>query len=657
MATHHFASLKNSPWIDAKRNRLRRILLETLERRELLASDLLAGPMFAPGTSQAYVDQVLDGFRSGDTGRNNFNVGRARWTDPVGGPSPNAGDPATVTWSIVPDGTQVRSGTSGQNSSPSNLVAFMDSIYGNGGGGAINTRPWFHIFESAYDRWSDVSGLTFVYEANDDGVPVDNANRGVANLRGDVRIGGANIDGNNGILAFNYYPNNGGNAGLDGDMTIDTNDSFYFNVADGAAGENRGLFNILTHESGHGIGLGHVIPVNQTKLMEPFFSLAFSGPQHDDILGAHQLYGDDRENDDNAGTGTDLGELSNGLRSLRGGSIDSTADQDWFRFSVPSAGRISLLVQPLGEQYSVGPQGGSASSVDTLRNQNLSFELRNSSGTVLALVNANPAGLAEQLDDFDLPAGGNYTLRVFSEPGTLDPQLYDLSLRIAGLTGPGVVSTPPRLLSLAPNVGEIFSFNRVNDLGVGPNELIFRFDGAQFLDDTSFDGIRITRAGFDGEFQAGNEVVIEPGYIGFGESERIIVARFAETLPDDLYKVEVFGVDVPGEGITAVRNIGGDALKPRVNGTDRDTLFFDLELGNQIVAVVPQPTSRNTATGAIEQARNKIEVYFNEGDKLSPASVTNPAFYQLYADRGYCPQHRRCALPANQVSSTFPIAI
>ena len=102
----------------------------------------------------------------------------------------------------------------------------MDGIYG-GGTGPVDQRPWFNIFQRAYDRWSEVSGLTFVYEANDDGAPMGGTNRGVTGVRGDVRIGGRNIDGNFGVLAFNYFPNNSGNGGFDGDMIIDTNDVFY----------------------------------------------------------------------------------------------------------------------------------------------------------------------------------------------------------------------------------------------------------------------------------------------------------------------------------------------------------------------------------------------------------------------------------------------
>ena len=51
------------------------------------------------------------------------------------------------------------------------------------------------------------------------------------------------------------------------------------------------------------------------------------------------------------------------------------------------------------------------------------------------------------------------------------------------------------------------------------------------------------------------------------------------------------------------------AMPPRIR------FSFQLDLGPQVVAVVPQPISRN-AQGALTQARNQIQVYFNNDDLL-----------------------------------------
>ncbi len=265
-----------------------------------MANDASA-PIFAPGTSDSYVNTWIERLGKGNAqgGQNEINLPGPRWTDPVGGNSPNRGDPSIVTWSIVPDGTRT---SASSNNQASDLIAFMDSIYGGANEPVVARKPWFQIFDRAYTQWSEVSGLTMVYEPNDDGVAMDGTanSRGVSGVRGDMRVSGARIDGDFGILAFNFFPNTGGLTGLDGDMTIDTGDVFYRQQAGPANGENRALFNVLMHEAGHGIGLGHVIPVNETKLMEPIASLAFLGAQHDDILAAQTLYGDDSENNDTA---------------------------------------------------------------------------------------------------------------------------------------------------------------------------------------------------------------------------------------------------------------------------------------------------------------------------------------------------------------------
>ena len=59
---NQFSSRTSTP--SSPRNRIRQALLETLERRELLAADA-AGAVFAPGTRQDYVDETLDRYLQG----------------------------------------------------------------------------------------------------------------------------------------------------------------------------------------------------------------------------------------------------------------------------------------------------------------------------------------------------------------------------------------------------------------------------------------------------------------------------------------------------------------------------------------------------------------------------------------------------------------
>ncbi len=129
------------------------------------------------------------------------------------------GDPITLTWGIVPDGTNL-SGQAGGGSS--NLVNFMDNIIGSAPGSDLTQRPWFTYFEQSFDRWEELTGITYNYEPNDDGAThASNTNQGVLGTRADVRIAGRFLDGNSGVLAFNFFPNNG-------DMVLDTGDTSFF---------------------------------------------------------------------------------------------------------------------------------------------------------------------------------------------------------------------------------------------------------------------------------------------------------------------------------------------------------------------------------------------------------------------------------------------
>jgi len=89
-------------------------------------------------------------------------------------------------------------------------------------------------------------------------------------------------------------------------------------------------------------------------------------------------------------------------------------------------------------------------------------------------------------------------------------------------------------------------------------------------------------------------------------------------LPDDLYRIEINGT-----GTAPLRNTEGDAFQ---NGTNL-TREFRLDLGAQVVAVVPQPITAD-GSGVLTQRRDQIVVYFNNDD-LFPTDAENPALYML----------------------------
>lgn len=375
-----------------------------------------------------------------------FNDGN-RWSSTAtDGGGLGQGDATTITWSLVPDGTEIGDSSfddNGGGAGPSDLIDFLDGIRGDGGGGAdLTIRPWFQVFVDAFDRLSELSGITYVYEASDDGVDLNSAG-GSLGVRGDVRIGGRFVDGQpmgGSTLAYNAGPN-------DSDMVLDTgNVNFY----SGTANNSLSFRNTLMHEAGHGIGISHVLPVDQTKLMEPTITTNFDGPQIDDILAMHRGYGDVLEKNggnDSTGTATNLGTLSPGTMLTLGAdagpdvvidpadtdflSIDDDGDTDVFEFQLVAGAGLKVMLTPLGPSYDQGPQGDDdnpppdPTNFNTSAQNDLTLEILDSGGAVVATANAAGLGGAEVID-FDAGGGGTFFVRVTGADNAA--QLYQLDM-------------------------------------------------------------------------------------------------------------------------------------------------------------------------------------------------------------------------------------
>ena len=136
-------------------------------------------------------------------------------------------------------------------------------------------------------------------------------------------------------------------------------------------------------------------------------------------------------------------------------------------------------------------------------------------------------------------------------------------------------------------------------------------------------GDRLTRIGGNSTsyspliLTGGDDQLITPAYIALGDTKREVIIRFAESLPDDAYLIDIFGT-----GPFALRNVDGFAF----NGGVSRSVRFDLDLGPTIQAVVPQPVVTNGTTK--QQLRNVVYVYFN-GDKLDDVEAVKPIYYQL----------------------------
>lgn len=410
------------------------------------------GACYAPGTDPRLVEQYETRF-SGSPFRHSLERRLAefqytdgdRWTTTAtNGGGLRQGDPTTLTWSIVPDGMSVF-GYGGEPTSNSNLRSFLNSIYGNEAG-------WLPVMERVFTRWGDLTGITYVYEPNDDGARMTQMSMpgGQLGVRGDIRIAGHRIDGSYNILAYNFFPAYGG------DMIIDTADTFLMN----SGNDSIILRNTLAHEHGHGIGIEHVCPINETKLMEPYLSLSFDGPQHDDILAANRAYGDNNEHDDSRAAALDIGALVPGSDvTITDRSVDDTGDHDYVAFKVNSSITLDVELDPVGSTYRSGQQNGdgscsSGTNFNSLAVRNLRIELLDSVGTVLASANANPAGSGEIILAYPLAASASsYYVHVAGDTKEA-AQLYTLELRPVSSSSPQPIlyqSADATSVKLPPN--------------------------------------------------------------------------------------------------------------------------------------------------------------------------------------------------------------
>ncbi|MGJ8636059.1 MAG: matrixin family metalloprotease [Phycisphaerales bacterium] len=323
-----------------------------------------------------------------------------RWTSTAtDGPGLQQGEATTLTYSFVPDGTFiVGEGTS-------NLHSTMNNIIGNG--------TWQDLFDQALNAWSEVSGLNYVNEPNDDGLNISGNGGAAGQLgqRGDVRISGNFIDGNSNVLAYNFFPNNG-------DMVVDTGDaSFYSN----SSNNYRRLRNVITHEAGHGIGLAHIESDSNRFLMEPFIDTSFDGPQIDDIRGAQRGYGDIDENNNSFGSATNFadaefrggGFVGGDTKSITLRSMDDNSDVDYYAVTTAEPVTMSLFLSPTGGQYQNTNQGGGGGGAffDAESVSDLNFRVADATTTVLIDVDDNPAGEDEALV-VELPNPGQYYIIV-----------------------------------------------------------------------------------------------------------------------------------------------------------------------------------------------------------------------------------------------------
>lgn len=397
--------------------------------------------------------------------------------------------PVSLTFSFPIDG--VTWGTSGTfGTGPNAMGARFSAFFG-----ASSIDRARELLRQAFGSWRRNGGITYT-EVADDNVP-ENTGIGRVPSRGDVRIGAYPLDGVSGVLAYNNFTSNGS------DMNFDSDDFVGGNFLS-SSNSYRFFRDVAAHEHGHGMAYIHQVPCNETKLMEPFISVAYEMVQNDDRRGIQRNYGDRFAGNISGATAVDFGNLTSPtLRSVierdlstNGTTGFNSTSNDFFKFTIGSSQNVVITAAPTGGSYVTGSQSSSCSgttaTVNASQAGNLNIELRDAVGTtVLQTAASAGAGVNEVLTANGL-AAGTYTVRIFdvgpNAAVNQTVQTYDLTVRV------GTALAPPQAIAgVNKRIGQGFPCWFRGDLNSRANEsgatiTTYQWD---FTNDGTFDATGI----------------------------------------------------------------------------------------------------------------------------------------------------------------------
>ena len=382
-----------------------------------VAAFMEAERLLRPGKGEVLplANQFLDGGRWRETATDGVTVARQ-------------GDPIVITWSLVPDGTAVP-GTNMVADRGSDLRSWLAGIYGGSVRAPAEDQPWFALFEESFSLMAETCGVEFRYEPNDDGVTLGTGSQGVIGGRGDIRIGSRQLDGDGGLLGISLGPD-------EGDMVLDSSDG----ILALTSGNSLRLVNTLTHEIGHCLGLAHVCPVNQSKLMEPSLSTSFRGPQFDEFQSLQRLYGDSLEIDessrdnDSVATAALVELIPGSMISIPRLSIDDDSDEDFYRLELLNGQQVQVEIIPGEGRYLEGGEFPQGCSVGSFFDSGLVHDLRikifdRDGVSVMESVDQAGPGINEQTSLIEVSRNGSYFVKVSGGLANA-AQLYELRVRL-----------------------------------------------------------------------------------------------------------------------------------------------------------------------------------------------------------------------------------
>jgi len=416
-----------------------------------------ASVIAAPGTPRDAIDKVLTRIEEGYYGE----VDHARFqpADRWGGTG-SRGVPVALSFSFPADGIAI--GSDSEGTVTNEIFSRLNSIFGS-------EEVWQQIFEEEFDRWSEVTGVTYELVSDDNATWLGNSPgpfNGGSN-RGDIRIVMGRLDGPSNVLAFNSFPD-------DGDMFMDVSENW------GSGSQDTFFRNVITHEHGHGMGLAHTCPSSGGSiagfpiLMKPFIDTGFLGPQFDDRLSMQFLYGDRFEPNLTGPSSVNLpalGQTNNGIPiSIDEVSLHSGSDVDLYRIENFSGTSVTVFVEPTGPVYDEGPQNGgggsgcvgaSVGSFDASSVGDIIIDVLEPNFSIATTMDANPAGGTEFIGGFEMDIAEEtetWYVRVRADGGFPEAQMYSITVTTMGggikgnpadFTGDGCVDSTDLAIILA----------------------------------------------------------------------------------------------------------------------------------------------------------------------------------------------------------------